>query len=92
MKGKFVVLVVLMITLMNYFPIDLVKWDDDKKHFIEIESGLRLDNLKFKQGLEFEDDVEAGDECEEFKEGDFEKKAETQQEPIEEGEANKKEE
>lgn len=53
---------------------DLVTWDEEKKHFIEIESGLRLDNLKFKQGLEGEDIVDEADECDEFEDKDFEKK------------------
>lgn len=55
---------------MDY--LDLVKWDDEKKHFFEIESGFRLDNLKFKQGLEDEDNIDEGDECEDFKPADFE--------------------
>ena len=41
---------------------------------MEVESGLRLDNLKFKTGLEDEDNVDEADECEEFEAGDFEKK------------------
>ena len=54
--------------------LELVRWDEEKKHFVEVESGLRLDNLKFKVGLEGDDNVDEADECEEFEAGDFEKK------------------
>lgn len=51
----------------------MVKWDEEKKVFYEIESGQPLDNLKFKQGYEGEDIVGDEDKCEEFEEKDFEK-------------------
>ena len=62
---------------------DLVRWDEEKKCFVEVESGLKLDNLKFKAGLEDEDNVDEADECEEFEAGDFDKKEKEVSDPKE---------
>ncbi|EGR34012.1 hypothetical protein IMG5_027100, partial [Ichthyophthirius multifiliis] len=66
-------------TLIRKHQNNLVQWNSIKKCFIDSETGQNLDNLKFKQGLENEDNVEEGDQCEEFNNDDFDALKEEQQ-------------